>query len=372
MDIMKKILHIFKTYYPSSQGGIEEVIKNISASVAGEHRVLTISTGGLVPLVYEYKGIEVYSLPMFFDFASTPVPLPVVSSIKMMKAQIEWCDIIHMHYPWPIADLICLFSSRRKKIVVTYHSDIIKQRFIDKLYSPLRNIFFKRVDTIVATSPNYARSSKVLARFMRKVDVIPLSIESDFASVVPVDSVSPEVVEAASETYFLFLGVHRYYKGLEYLVRSARHVNARIIVAGSGPETKSLIKMVAGFDLDNVVFVGRVSDTDKKYLLSGCLAFVLPSHLRSEAFGVCLLEAMAYSKPMITCEINSGMSFVNIDGQTGIAVKAESPDALAKAMNFMVYNTAKAEEMGRAAHCRFQSHFINSVTADSYNKLYKG
>lgn len=99
--------------------------------------------------------------------------------------------------------------------------------------------------------------------------------------------------------------------------------------------------------------------------------FAFPSHLRSEAFGMVLLEAAMYSKPLVTCEIGSGMSYVNVDGLTGIVIPPESPEALSSAINRLLADPNLAAEMGRAARLRYEALFSGEALGRSYVALYR-
>ena len=163
----------------------------------------------------------------------------------------------------------------------------------------------------------------------------------------------------------------RYYKGLDYLIRAATNVNARIVLAGTGPEGERLKKLCDEVDARNVLFAGQVSDREKVALLKHCLALVLPSHLRSEAYGMVLVEAAMFRRPMISCEIGTGTSFVNAHGETGIVVAPENFQALAQAMNTLLVEHGLAERFGAAARLRYERMFSGAALGKAYSDLYK-
>jgi len=121
-----------------------------------------------------------------------------------------------------------------------------------------------------------------------------------------------------------------------------------------------------------VIFAGRVTHDEKVALLRSCRAMVLPSHLRSEAFGMVLVEAEMFGKPMICCEIGSGTSYVNEHGVTGFVVPPEQPDALAEAMRALLVDDALADRMGQAARARYEAMFSGPALGDAYRSLYRG
>jgi rhamnosyl/mannosyltransferase len=121
----------------------------------------------------------------------------------------------------------------------------------------------------------------------------------------------------------------------------------------------------------NLKFVGYLPDEDKVALLSLCSAVVLPSHLRTEAFGVSLVEGAMFAKPLISCEIGTGTSYVNIGGETGVVVPPEDALALRNAMHQLASNPQRARALGHNARARYESLFTAQRMADQYAELYK-
>ncbi|TCQ98197.1 glycosyl transferase family 1 [Neorhizobium sp. JUb45] len=239
-----------------------------------------------------------------------------------------------------------------------------------QLYRPLMHRFLSRVDRIVATSPNYLASSEVLQRYRDKTEVIPLGLdEADYphASAQLKDGWKARF----PRPFFLFIGVLRYYKGLHTLIEAAKHVDADILIAGEGPVEGDLKNQAARAGLSNVHFLGPISDLDKAALLQLCTAFVFPSHLRSEAFGLSLVEAAMFGKPMISCEIGTGTSFVNRDGETGIVVPPNSPTGLADAMRRLQSEPRTVAVFSANARQRYNQELRAEVMVDRYCQLYR-
>ena len=258
---------------------------------------------------------------------------------------------------------------------MTYHSDIVRQQVLGKVYRPLMQRTLRSMDAVVATSPNYVATSPVLSQGVpeEKLKVIPLGI-ADRMKVVQDAEASAEYLGSLGligQPFALALGVLRYYKGLHYLIEAAATIQAPIVIAGSGPEGGRLQALVSERGLTNVIFAGQVSDVEKNILLQACSVFVLPSHLRSEAFGMVLVEAAMFSKPLVTCEIGSGMSYINADGVTGLVVQPESPEALASAINRLLADPGLMTEMGRAARFRYELQLSGEALGRSYVALYR-
>lgn len=361
---MIKVLHVYRSYYPDSHGGIEEVIRQLavdSQEVGVDARVFVLSPSPK-PIIFEYEGIKIYRSQQNCEIASCNMS---ISAFSDFKAQVKWADMIHYHFPWPFADLLHLICGVKKPSIVTYHSDIVRQKFWLKLYQPLQHAFLKRVSHIVATSPNYLSSSVTLNRFKNKTSVIPLGIED----VGQQSLAKPD--DFVKGKYVLFVGVLRYYKGLSILLDGANKVNTTIVIAGTGPEEKALKSQVKALNLKNIIFTGYVSEQQKLSLLKHCMAFVFPSHLRSEAFGVSLLEAAMFAKPLISTDINSGMSYINQHEETGLIVKPKCPKALAVAINMLVDDPNLSMHYGEKARQRFLDLFTSEKMRKNYLDLYR-
>jgi rhamnosyl/mannosyltransferase len=366
---MIKVLHFFKTYYPETMGGIEQVIFQIAEGGLRhgyESQVLYLSERGAAR--NETVGHHLtHRSKLDLHVASTGLSL---SAFKDFVELAREADIIHYHFPWPYMDLVHFFSRIHKPTVVSYHSDIVKQKTLLKLYQPLMNRFLSSVDCIVASSPNYAESSPVLRYFKNKVRVVPYGLDRNS---YPVPS-APKLAfwrERLGERFFLFVGALRYYKGLDYLLEAARTSQLPVVILGGGHLETELKAQATQLGLSKVHFLGGLPDEDKVALLTLCYGFVFPSHLRSESFGISLLEGAMYGKPMISCEIGSGTTFINIAGETGLVIPPRDSVALAEAMNHLWNQPALAASMGEAAARRFEEVFSSFSMAESYAEIYR-
>ena len=283
------------------------------------------------------------------------------SLFRLFRELSAKADIVNYHFPWPMMDVVHLVEMPRCPTVVTYHSDVVRQRLLNFFYRPLMHKFLKDVDHIVATSSNYVRSSEVLRSYPDKTSVIPIGIGQ---AEPPSTAVLEKWRKETGEGFFLFVGVLRYYKGLDFLLEAARRTGLPLVVAGSGSVEPRWI------GLGNVRFLGEVSDDDKEALLRLCRAFVFPSHLRSEAFGIALLEAARAGKPMISCEIGTGTSYINLHQETGLVVPPADAAALADAMRALSSDAEIANTMGRNARARYEELFTADAMSEAYFRLY--
>lgn len=364
-----RVLHFFKTYLPDSVGGIEQVIFQLCESGAQhgiEGQVLTLSANP-EPAVVRLGQHEVHRARLDVQFASTGFSWSVFKQFRELAAE---ADVINYHFPWPFMDLVHFASGVNKPTVVTYHSDIIRQKHLLKLYRPLMNRFLASADRIVAASPNYLHTSDVLQQFRDKTRVIPYGLNKAGYPQPDVERMN-RWRQQLGDKFFLFVGVMRYYKGLHILLDALKDVDYPVVIVGAGPLEQELHAQAAALGLRNIHFLGRLSDEDKVALLQLSYAIVFPSHLRSEAFGISLLEGAMYGKPMISSEIGTGTSFINIHNETGLVVPPSHPQAFREAMRTLWENPARAAEMGLKAEARYRQLFTADEMGRKWTELYQ-
>ena len=364
-----RVLHFYKTYYPDTVGGIEQVIRQMcvgTGRLGVTNEVLTL-TRAKDNFDFGFEGHRVRRVPLDFELASNAVSMAAFGELARMAGQ---ADVVHYHFPWPFMDLAHFVSRIRKPSLVTYHSDIVRQKQLLRLYQPLMHRFLKSVDAIVATSPNYLASSEVLARYPDKTRIITYGLDK---------SIYPTAKQAlmnkwraqVGDKFFLFVGVLRYYKGLHILLDAVANSDYPVVIVGAGPIEDELKVHAGRLGLKHVMFVGAVSEDDKVALLTLSYAVAFPSHLRSEAFGISLLEGAMYGKPMISSEIATGTTYINIDGDTGLVVPPSDPQALGAAMRTLWDNPDLAAAMGRRAEARYWELFSSETMASNYLALYE-
>jgi glycosyltransferase involved in cell wall biosynthesis len=356
-----RVLHVYQSYISQTVGGLELAIEQIALATAGPSRNPQVYFLGQESGRTQVSGVTEIRAKKWFTVWSMAVPTP--RAWWALGRAIAEADIVHYHVPWPIADLAHLFFRPRGPTVVTYHADLVRQKRIEPLYALLRNAFFRRVDRIVVTTPSYGESSVALQRFLSKTISIPLCLQDM--------SIGASQDGRAGKPYFLFVGVLRYYKGLNTLLTAAKQVQCEIKIVGDGPEMAHLRQRVESEAIANVTLCGRVSDAEKRVLMQNCEALILPSNSRAEAFGMVLLEAMRAGRPTITTDIDSGMRYVCMDGVTGITVAPDAPEALAAAMSTLLEDQNLSARLGKGARERFVSHFSAAAVGKQYLDLYE-
>jgi rhamnosyl/mannosyltransferase len=365
-----RVLHFYKTYYPDSWGGVEQVIRQLcvgTGRVGVTNEVLTLTRDKQGPAQMEVEGHTVHRVPLDFEIASTGFSFAAIRKLARLARK---ADVIHYHFPWPFMDLAHFMARINKPSVVTYHSDIVRQKNLLRVYTPLKQRFLRDVDCIVATSPNYLASSPVLKRYKSKTRTITYGLDRSIYP-EPRQEVKDAWRARCGERFFLFVGVLRYYKGLHILLDAMANVDYPVVIVGAGPIERELKAHAERLGLTHVMFVGALEEEDKVALLQLCYAMVFPSHLRSEAFGISLLEGAMFGKPMISSEIGTGTTYINIDNETGLVVPPSDPQAFGGAMRTLWENPERAAEMGRRAEARYWELFTAGKMADNYAALYR-
>lgn len=363
------ILHVYKVYYPDSYGGIEQVIRQLTRKLCDgvTHEVFVLSKlgfGGQREL--EVDGARVTRARTHLSIASNSMSF---SALPHFRRAVARADVVQYHFPWPFGDVLHFAAGVRVPAIATYHADIVRQRVLMPVYAPLMHRFLANMRAIVATSPNYAETSEVLRRHRSRVQTIPIGL--DASDCVPDPVRVAEWRTRLGEGFFLFVGVIRYYKGLHILMDSCRGARFRVVILGTGPQEDALKRQVAALGLNNVTFLGALPDADKFALLSLCRGVVFPSHLRAEAFGVTLLEGAMSGKPLVSSEIGTGSSYVNLHGHTGFVVPPSDPHALRAALDRLHADAVLAEALGRNARTRFAEQFSAGLMRSRYRALYE-
>ncbi len=357
-----RILHIYKDYFPVT-GGIENHIRMLAeAQVARGHNVsVLVCSLDARTRIENQNGVRVIYAARRATISSTPISI----ALSRLLAR-ETPDIAHLQFPYPWGEAANYFFGKARRTIITYQSDIIRQKFIRALYAPLMRRVLARADRIIATSPNYLRTSPVLQKFAAKCAVVPLGINP--ATFDRAASGRPR----GSPLQILFVGHLRYYKGLDYFLRAlAQLPAARLTIIGAGPLERAWRALARELRVDDrVEFAGEIADAELPAYYAACDIFVLPSSERSEAFGVVQLEAMAAGKPVVCTEIGTGTSFVNVDGETGFVAPARDADALARAIKTLMENPELREQMGARGRARVRAEFSVEKMVDGVLRVY--
>lgn len=327
-----RVVHVYKDVYPV-KGGIEDYILPVCAHLRRDHgidaRILVTSTTRRTEKT-EIDGVPVVKAGRIATVKSAPIGPMLPALLRELKA-----DIVHLSAPYPIGELAYLAVARNTPMVMTYHSDIVRQKTLGRLYGPFFEAVLRRAYAILATSPQYAASSPWLRRHRKHVRVLTSGIILE-PYLHPTDSnvrLAKQLRQQLGSRVLYSHGVFRYYKGLHYLIEAMPSIpNTTLLLTGRGPEEAALREQVTKLGLDHrVVFAGPVGDDvlPAYYLASD--VYVLPAIARSEALGLSMVQAQASGLPCLSTEIGTGTSYVNLEGETGLVVPPQDAHALARA-----------------------------------------
>ncbi|QMV12969.1 glycosyltransferase [Vibrio spartinae] len=366
-----KVLHVYRTFFPDPPGGLQEAIRQICINTRPYSvisKVFTLSPDPN-PESILFDDIEVIRAKSYMAPASCDIS--GIDGIRKFKELSDWADIINYHFPWPFGDFLNCFAPKNKIKVITYHSDIVRQKYILHLYQPLMSKMLREMDKVIVTSDNYARTSKTIINYVNEeqLSVIPLGIKD--LSIGYNSSLKNSTLEKFglyNTEYVLYLGVLRYYKGLDVVIDAAKKTDKIIVIAGSGPEEERLKTKARG--IKNIIFTGRVTEQQKLDLIANCKLMVLASHLRSEAFGMVLVEGLMFAKPLISCEIGTGTSYVNVDGLTGEVILPNDCQALATAIDKISNDKDLYNKYSSNARARYMDIFSDVSLGKLYSNLY--
>ncbi len=366
-----KVLQVYKDYYPPVIGGIEKHLNELCHGLAEkgvQSEVLVSNVRPRTEIVYD-NSIRITKVPEHGRLQSAPL---TASFYHYLRERAREADILHFHFPNPTAEMSLMFSKIDKPYVVTYHSDIIRQAKLRKLYFPFMLRFLRKAKAIIATSPNYVQFSDVLSKVQDKCAVVPFGVDpARFAPRAEGAGDIASVRKAYGPSIVLFIGKFRYYKGLDVLIEAMKKVKGKLLLIGAGPLEQELKKQAAAADLHKkVFFMGELSDQEVVTYLQACDVFVLPSTYPSEAFGIVQLEAMACGKPVVSTELGTGTSFVNQHQKTGLVIQPNDPGALAEAIDHLLASPGIREQYGRAGRKRVEQYFTRDGMIENVIETY--
>lgn len=372
-----KILHITKGF-PPDMGGIESYTYELASAFKDKYDVYVLTTHSKLSSSNEIDGIKVIKVKKIFDFLHAPINLPLFNKINQINP-----DIIHFHIPNPLNELYLLFyliAKRNKKVIATYHADIPGYTFLHRSLSFFRQFYMhflmKLFDAIIVTSNDYISESKILEKFKERLKVIPMGVDTDLKT-FSVNKLKKHY-KIENEKIVLFVGRLFPYKGIEYLISAIPQIikhypGVRFAIVGGGEKEAELKKLAKELKIDDkIIFTGKVDDKIRNTFYELCDITVLPSINRGEAFGISLLEAMSFGKPLITTRIKgSGMNFINKHLTTGLVVEPRDSSQLALAIIKLLTNDKLRKKMGKNSKKRFLKFFTKDIMLSTTEKLYQ-
>ena len=358
------ITHIGKYFHPE-KGGIETVtqlLSQIKSNSIKQINILCFSKSNnsktkvsSSQCIYRYKSFALFSQPISFTY--------FFSGLFLLNRS----DIIHLHYPNIIGQMLCFFTNR--PVIVHWHSDIIGKNVLNFIISPLHHLLLSKSKLIICTSMEYFLGSKILRNYHKKIKIIPLGISDPIAN----NNVQSDFI--IEKNYVLSVGRLVPYKGFFDLVKAFQLLKSKhkLYIVGNGPQYKQLLQLITELNLNHRIFIlTNISDNDLKQLYFHADCYCLSSNTRAEAFGVVLLEALAWSLPIVSTRIlHSGVSWVNMNNVTGLKVPTSCPTKLANALDQILSDKSLQKVFGLNSRQRYEELFSDKKFQHSFLSLYK-
>ncbi|MBE0448490.1 MAG: glycosyltransferase [Actinobacteria bacterium] len=362
-----KVLQVNKLYYPHI-GGVENHVRVLATGLKDKIDVEVLVANEQSKMVVEFiDGVRVTKVASIGRLRSAPIAPGFMAQLRKIKS-----DIYHFHFPNPTGETAFLLARPQGKLVVTYHSDIVRQKMLLKFYRPFLEKFLNRADRIIVSSPNLIESSPFLKKVRGKCRVIPFGISADWLMLTPeVEERVDEIRRTYGPKIAFFLGRLIYYKGIDYLIRAMQDVRGKLIIAGDGELGSELKRLASDLRVkDRVRFIGTLSDKELSSYYHACDIFVLPSVESSEAYGLVQLEAHACGKPVVSTNLPTGVPFVNRDGVSGLIVPTRDSKALSEAINELFDNDELRVRLGNQAKERFERGFTSEAMIERVLETY--
>lgn len=369
----KKLLIVNKQYHPDL-GGVETVVNKYYSLLREEFDVTILccsrkkSKNTKIEVENDLKVVRCSS---FGTYKSMPISL---SFPYYFFKEISKSDIVNFHYPFPIADFLAFFYRGNNKFIVTWHSDIVKQKLLKKLFKTFTSRLLGR-SRILTTSQNLRNSSEFLSNY-DDVIVVPLSIKP--APKLSFLKIQDHFEREIPKEYILFQGRLTYYKGVDVLLNSYKEGVAKklelpqLVISGDGELKEYVKKFITENKLSHLIYplLRFVSEEEKNWLFQNCTYFIFPSTHNSEAFGIVQLEALSEGKPIINTSLDTGVPWVSQHDVTGLTVSPNSSSELLDAILFLGDNPDKYAEYSLRAKARFDENFSDEIVRQELIRVF--
>lgn len=383
-----RVCHLGKFYHPAS-GGVETHVRTLAlaqAALGAQVQVICFNHADRNGKDVSWRKLAWTRPVEDRDGLVQVTRCGRVASIARMELglslpRILWglrkdpVDILHLHVPNPTMLLALLAFGKRYPLVITYHSDIIRQRKLGALLRPFEHRVFRRAGRILCSSPTYSTGSELLRHYQPKLQVVPFGIDLEpyLRPNVRVLAHARDFREQYGGPLWLSVGRLVYYKGLHNAIQALRLAPGKLLLVGEGPLKKDLTRLAEDTGVaDRVVWLGQITTEQLIGAYHAATALWFPSNARSEAFGFVQVEAMACGCPVINTAIPaSGVSWVSRDGETGLTVPVDDPIALAKAACRLAAEPELREELSRGARERACAEFDHRLMARRTLEVYR-
>jgi glycosyltransferase involved in cell wall biosynthesis len=373
---MENVLHLGK-FSNERVGGIETVVDTLLSGLSLDFNLFNlVANNSFKSKIIEQTGYAEHSIALAGIFSRTPFCPSMPYYIKKMHRRYQF-SMVHLHLPNPMSHLASEILPDSVKRIISWHSDVIRQKKLLRIYQPFVNRLLKQASALIVSTPYLAEHSTQIktARERNIIRIIPYGVDFDYFLVNKYQEKIALIQYQYSHRFMVFaLGRHVYYKGFCYLIEAMKQLPTNIILllGGEGSLTAKLQQQVKILKLEQqVYFLGQIAKQDLPAYYHACDLFCLPSIDQSEAFGIAQLEAMACAKPVVCCDVTQAASNLNQNGVTGLVVSPRCPTSLANAIRKLYQEPLLRLSLGRSAHYYAKEKFTTQKMVGQIKNLYQ-
>jgi glycosyltransferase involved in cell wall biosynthesis len=371
------VLHVGK-FMPPSFGGMERALDSMARGIAKRgHQVRVLvhardraTHNGDDASTMRQHGLTIRRVPYRFAVGTAPISLRYLETYRRWS---RWADIVHFHEPFPIASVAFHLLPKPRRVVVSWHSDIVRQRVLRPIAEVFQNRLCAYADRIICSTGSLRDSSTMLAPWRDKCAVVGFGLDAPALNEAVAARAQTDILrQSCGGRFALAAGRFVSYKGFDVLLRALVGNDVRMVIVGDGPMAAELTRLRAALGLqDRVRFVGGLSDAELSSYYAACEFFVLPSTTRAETFGIVQIEAMAWGKPVINTALPTGVPEVSLNGVTGLTVPPGDVASLSRALAWLWEAPAVVARFGASARDRVIARYELDAVARDLEGLYR-
>jgi len=370
---------------PYIGGGVEMVAYHLARQMAGRGHDISVFTTSIGPetVIEEYPNITVIRYGRRFSIGHSPFSPELMYRPFFSGGH---PDIVHAHmgnHPAPLIGY--LYSGKKTPFVVTYHGD-----YSGGFGGPgrrlgvyLQNAFLckkvlSRADAIIALSEAQSGNSEHLRDFRGKIRHIPNGVAvEDFCTSYSKTECRRRLGLPETNRIILFVGGLTPVKAPDVLMKAMKYVieeipDAYLVFVGDGQMKGELVRLCRSSGVESHVrFAGFVTEEEKTHYYNAADIFVLPSVLKSESFGIVLLEASAASLPLVVSDLECFGAIVE-EGSNGVRARCGDPADLADRILSLLKNEELREATGKNARKKvdeFAWERVAEMTENVYTEI---
>ncbi len=298
-----------------------------------------------------YHEVRVPTYPLF-DYPPYEVALASTMVDVILNHDL---DLLHVHYAIPHASAAYMakkiVEKRGRKIpfITTLHGTDITLVGKDKTYEPVVTFSINESDAITAVSNNLRQETYRFFKINKEIEVIHNFVDVKRFDKKPIDAFKKVIAPNAEKILVHasnFRKVKRVADVINIFAKVKKHLPAKLLMVGDGPERPVMEDMIKDLNLqDDVRFLGKQEQIEEILLISDL--FLLTSDY--ESFGLAALEAMAAKVPVLSTNAG-GLPEINLHNKTGFALNVGDVDAMSKCAIDLLSDEEKLQEFKTNAY----------------------